>query len=304
MRHLIAALLVCVATAVAHGAAKNPPLFSVASSSESSKNGGTTPVPSGRKALPPATEGQNFYNSFIGPKGPFVWIQPGTFLMGSNKGTDPDKDLFDEEQHSVTLTRGFWILDHEVTQWEYLFIMGKPSNSKFKGEDLPVEQISWYDAYAFCDKLTKLDRQMKRIREDQKYRLPTEAEWEYAARAGTTGARYTVDGKNVIDSLDLIAWGPNWDPRTKPVKTKKPNAWGLYDMIGNVAEWCEDYYDDYPTWPVTDPIGLRNRGFRVFRGGSIDSQGSRGLRAASRLKGEPQKYGYFLGFRLALSSVR
>ena len=303
MRHLIAALLVCVATAVAHGRSILDPTGFATSSSKSSKHVGAAPARSGRKELPPATEGQNFYNSFIGPKGPFVWIQPGTFQMGSTSGTDPDRES-DETLHTVTLTRGFWLLDHEVTQAEYYSVMESSLNCHWKGPDLPVESITWDQARAFCEKLTVRDRALGKIRADQAYRLPTEAEWEYAARAGTTGARYTVRGKSTKDSLDLIAWwNGNSSNRTHTVKTKEPNAWGLYDMIGNVWEWCGDWYGDYPTGSVTDPTGPGSGRLRVDRGGNWFF-GASLARSASRHMNDPGRGNYVLGFRPALSSVR
>ena len=225
-----------------------------------------------RKSSPPSLpqEGTDFYGSWIDPNARFVWINPGTFQMGSIKGTDPDRD-FDEVPHRVTLNRGFWLLDHEVTQREYDWIMRK-NPSKFKGDAArPVEQVSWDDAVAFCQKLTDLDRSLKKIGLDQAYRLPTEAEWEYAARAGSTGARYTVDGLGPADSLNEIAWWvDNSDSKTHAVRGKKPNAWGLYDMLGNVWEWCSDWYGDYPSGDVTDPKGPSSGSYRVFRGGSWD----------------------------------
>jgi formylglycine-generating enzyme required for sulfatase activity len=162
----------------------------------------------------------------VGPTG-FVWIVPGTFVMGSPL-SEADRDS-DEVQHTLTLTQGFWISDHETTQAEYQLVMG--SNPSFrKGESLPVETVSWNDAVAYCQKLTERERAGGRITAQQAYRLPTEAEWEYAVRAGTTGARY--------GELDAIAWhGGNSGNQTHPVKQKAANAWGLHDMMGNVSEW-------------------------------------------------------------------
>ena len=260
-------------------------------------NGGKSSPPS------PPQEGTDFYGSWIDPKARFVWIKPGTFQMGSTPGTDPDR-FSDEVPHPVTLTRGFWLLDHEVTQREYEWVMGK-NPSVYKGDAArPVELVSWKDAFAFCEKLTGLDRDQGRIRADQAYRLPTEAEWEYAARAGSTGRRYTVDGKNVLESLDLIAWySGNSGYTTHAVKELKPNAWGLYDMMGNVWEWCSDWYGAYPSGSVTDPTGPSSGSFRVLRGGSW-SFGARGVRSAVRGGSVPGHRSLNLGFRPALSSVR
>ena len=305
MRFLIAAL-VCLGPVVTLAGGFKP--AAPAASAFDSKRGPilNAVIFSVRKHPLPPTEGQNFYNSFIGPKGPFVWIRPGTFQMGSIKGTDPDR-WSDEDQHQVTLTRGFWILDHEVTQGEYQWVMGRPLYFGFRGSNLPVENISWFEANDFCKELTRKDRELNKIRNDQEYRLPTEAEWEYAARAGTTGARYTVDGKDVIASLDLIAW---WDGnssnQTHPVKTKRPNAWGLYDMLGNVYEWCGDRFGEYPTGPVTDPTGPppgSGSNARMQRGGSW-WHGAGSQRSANRAY-NPASFRYnSLGFRPVLSSVR
>jgi formylglycine-generating enzyme required for sulfatase activity len=258
-----------------------------------------------RKSSPPSPpqEGTDFYGSWIDPKARFVWINPGTFQMGSIEGTDPDR-YKDEVPHRVTLNRGFWLLDHEVTQREYEWVMGN-NPSRFTGDAArPVEQVSWYDAVAFCKKLTDLDRSLKKIGWDQAYRLPTEAEWEYAARAGSTGARYTVDGLGPADSLNEIAWWDgNSDSKTHAVRGKKPNAWGLYDMLGNVWEWCSDWYGDYPSGDVTDPKGPSSGTFRVGRGGSLSSDARR-ARSANRERFIPGGRGGHLGFRPALSSVR
>jgi formylglycine-generating enzyme required for sulfatase activity len=164
-----------------------------------------------------------------------------------------------------------------------------------------VEQVSWDEAVLYCQKLTERERAAGRITAQQAYRLPTEAEWEYAARAGTTGARY--------GELDAIAW---WDgnsangnsaKQTFPEKQKLPNAWGLYDMIGNVWEWCSDWYVVYPTVSVTDPRGPSSGSFRVNRGGGWYGD-ARYARSAVRSRIDPGDRYYALGFRPALSSVR
>jgi formylglycine-generating enzyme required for sulfatase activity len=211
----------------------------------------------------------------------------------------------------VTLTQGFWLLDHEVTQQEYQAIKGyNPSNFpdsavwvKVTGLLHPVEQVTWDDAVDFCNKLTEKDRKAGRIAPNQEYRLPSEAEWEYACRAGTSGAVY-VDYKDRYRELDAIAW---WDwnsgASTGPVKQKLPNAFGLYDMIGNVWEWCFDWYGAYPSGDVTDPKGPNSGSFRVNRGGSWNF-GARGVRSARRGWNGPGNGYSNLGFRPALSPVR
>ena len=229
--------------------------------------------------------------------------------MGSNSGTDPDRGS-DEVQHTVTLTQGFWLSDHEVTQGEYQTVMGN-NPSYFTGDlNRPVESVSWNDAVSYCQKLTDLERAAGRITAQQAYRLPTEAEWEYAARAGTTGARYTAYGYDVAQSLDYIAWWYGnsktrglFSQQTHPVEQKVANAWGLYDMLGNVSEWCSDWSGDYPSGSVTDPTGPGSGSYRVLRGGSW-SDGAKHVRSAVRGGLYLGFCDYNLGFRPALSSVR
>ena len=221
------------------------------------------------------------------------WIPAGRFTMGSSS-SEEGRDS-DESQHQVMLSRGFFMAETECTQGQWEAVMGSnPSN--FKGTDRPVEQVSWGEAVEFCRKLTAKQRQEGVLPEGWEWRLPTEAEWEYAARAGTTGARH--------GELDAIAWhGGNSGRETHGVKGKQANAWGLHDMIGNVWEWCGDWYGDYPTGSVTDPTGPGSGSFRVNRGGSwYFDAGS--ARSADRFWFGPGDRISNLGFRLALSSVR
>ncbi len=227
----------------------------------------------------------------VGPAG-FVWIPSGTFVMGSPV-SEADRDS-DEFQHTVTLTQGFWMSDHETTQAEYEAVIGSnPSN--WRGLNLPVEQVSWNDAVTYCQKMTERERAAGRITAQQAYRLPTEAEWEYAARAGTAGARY--------GEPDAIAWhGENSGSKTQAVKQKPANAWGLYDMLGNVWEWCSDWIERYPTGSVTDPMGPSSGSSRVCRGGSSGNV-ARFVRSANRTWVDPGNRGNVLGFRPVLSSA-
>ena len=224
---------------------------------------------------------------------PVRWIPPGRFLMGS-PSSDRERDE-DEVQHEVVLSHGFFMAETECTQAQWQSVMGR-NTAKFKGADRPVERVNWLQATEFCQKLTSKQRQEGLLPEGWEWRLPTEAEWEYAARAGTTGTRY---GK-----LDLIGWYVwNAEGQTHAVKGKVSNAWGLYDMIGNVWEWCADWHGKYPTGSVTDPTGPSSGSYRVFRGGAWNLVAD-GARSAVRDRSFPRYSETFLGFRPALSSVR
>ena len=198
-----------------------------------------------------------------------IGIEPGTFIMGSPENELGRSD--DETQHQVTLTQAFWIGKYPVTQAQYETIIGSnPAN--FKGADLPVECVSWDDSRDFCAKLTEIERAAGRLPEGYKYDLPTEAQWEYACRAETTTALNT--GKNLTDAthcpnMDEAGWSrPISESRTHPVGMKLPNNWGIYDMHGNVHEWCLDWYAEYPATAVTDPRGPDEGSYHVERGGS------------------------------------
>ena len=236
------------------------------------------------------------------------WIPPGSFMMGS-PDSEEERDS-DETQHEVVLSQGFFMAETECTQGQWEMVMGSnPSYFEETDEEaeLPVEQVSWEESVEYCRKLTVKQRAEGILADGWEWRLPTEAEWEYAARAGTTGARY--------DKLDAVAWYEmdeeeediegtgNSGDQTHPVKQKVPNAWGLYDMLGNVWEWCSDWYGDYPAWTVTDPKGPSWGSYRVSRGGSW-SGGARLARSADRIWTGPGNRFNFLGFRPALSSVR
>jgi formylglycine-generating enzyme required for sulfatase activity len=230
-----------------------------------------------------------------------VLIPKGTFQMGSpieEEGADND-----EEQHQVTISKDYYLGVTEVTQGQYEKVMGtNPSNfqkrviRKSDSSMYPVEQVSWEDAVEFCKRLSELPEEKKAGRV---YRLPTEAEWEYACRAGSkTAFSFGESAKSLGD----FAWFfENSGSQTHPVGEKKPNAWGLYDMHGNVWEWCSDWYGDYPKGAVSDPTGPREGSLRVGRGGSWDC-GAADCRSASRIRSYPSGRGSDVGFRLALSS--
>ena len=292
------------------------------------------------------------------------WCPAGTFTMGSPE-SEEGRDA-SETQHQVTITKGFWMGETEVTQgqWkrlmdnetivdlvrkmlmddtEYMIIDRKQTmrttlnKSKYDdpqgmcgdvSDDMPVYWVSWNDAVRFCRKLTAKERAEGRIPDGYEYRLPTEAEWEYACRAGETAS--LPNGKNIrilgaknAPALDDIAWyggnssegfyGRGWDTSNwtekqypggraaaREVKGKRPNNWGLYDMIGNVWEWCEDWYGDYPYGSAIDPTGAKSGVFRVLRGGSwrIDALY---CRSARRATDDPGWRDNHLGFRVVLA---
>lgn len=190
-----------------------------------------------------------------------MWCPAGAFMMGSPKAESGHEN--DETRHRVTLTEGFWMAKTEVTQEQWLSVMGdNPSNHK--GNNLPVENVSWADCQEFCKKV------------GNGLTLPTEAEWEYACRAETTG---TYGGTGDLESMGWYSENSRIEPH--PVGQKLPNKWGLYDMHGNVSEWCMDWYGAYPHGAVTDPTGMVSGDEHVFRGGGYTS-GSQACRSAHR----------------------
>ena len=234
-----------------------------------------------------------FTNS-IGMK--FVWIPPGSFMMGSSKEEKERKD--DETQHKVTLTKGYYLGAYHVTQEEWQAVMGN-NPSFFKGEkNLPVERISWDQCQDFCKKLREKDK--------KPYRLPTEAEYEFACRAGTTtpfhfGATISTDRANYHGDYSY-ADGKKGVYRKKsiPVGSFPPNAWGLYDMHGNVWSRCQDWYGDYPQKAVVDPQGPATGKDRVMRGGAWGIPPD-SIRSASRYKLVPTWGDDAIGLRVCFS---
>lgn len=220
----------------------------------------------------------------------FIFISPRTFMMGS-----PRNEIgrwADETQHKVKLTRGFYIQTTEVTQGQWRYIMGNnPSYFSRCGSDCPVENVYWGDAMQFIARLNKKEG-------TDKYRLPTEAEWEFAARAGSTG---TWTFGNNEEQLGDYAWfKDNSGGAIHPVAQLKPSAWGLYDMHGNVSEWCSDWFGPYPSREVTDPRGPYSGKFRVARGGNWYFT-SRGCRSADRNQNLPGDKSEKIGFRVVKS---
>ncbi len=222
----------------------------------------------------------------------FVLIKAGTFQMGS-PATEPGRDADEGPVHEVTISQPFYLGKYEVTQGQWQAVMGNnPSHFSDCGGNCPVEEVSWEDTREF---IVALNRQEG----VNVYRLPTEAEWEYAARAGTQTAYHFG---NAVSELDLYAWYGEllivFSGGTRPVGQKRPNGWGLYDMHGNVWEWVADWYGGYPRGAVTDPRGPSTGAARVSRGGGW-FYAARDCRAADRGGGAPGNRRTSLGLRLA-----
>ena len=233
--------------------------------------------------------------TYKGVRQDFRWIEPGTFTMGSPKN-EPERDD-DETQHEVTLTEGFWLAETTVTQALWKVVMGDdPSN--FKGEHLPVEQVSWEDAQRFVAKMNGMKPELQMC-------LPTEAQWEYCCRAGTSTPFYF--GEQI--SSELVNFNGDYPysdghrsenrGKTVEVKSLPPNDWGLYEMHGNVYEWCQDWFGDYLAQRIVDPQGSETDPYRVLRGGSWMRYGGH-CRSAFRYYNAPGNRGHRCGFRLAL----
>jgi sulfatase modifying factor 1 len=218
--------------------------------------------------------------------------------MGSPKGFFAgEKGRYsDETQYMVRLTDGFWMGKHEVTQSQWERVMGSDP-SKFKGADRPVESVSWDDVTSFCRKLTEMERRAGRLPAGMAYQLPTEAQWEYACRAGTTTA--FSFGESLTSRQANIGGGPG---ETTEVGTYPANPWGFHDMHGNVWEWCADWYGDYPNGAARDPVGPAVGSSRVLRGGSWSNTASY-ARCAVRNWRVPAYCDDDLGFRLSLRPV-
>ncbi|MCF0212805.1 MAG: SUMF1/EgtB/PvdO family nonheme iron enzyme, partial [Bacteroidales bacterium] len=216
-----------------------------------------------------------------------IKVQGGTFTMGGTSEQGSDAYDWEKPTHSVTL-RTYYIGETEVTQALWKAVMGNnPSN--WKGDNLPVESVSWNDVQTFITKLNQLT--------GKQFRLPTEAEWEYAARGGNKSKGYKYSGSNDVGS---VAWyDGNSGNKTHAVKTKSPNELGLYDMSGNVWEWCQDWYGNYNSSSQTNPTGPSSGSNRVVRGGDWGII-ARGCRVSNRNCHNPTFRNCFIGFRLAL----
>lgn len=217
------------------------------------------------------TEGWQFKLSAVAIPLNMVWVEGGSFLMGSNYGDDDEKPV-----HKVTAS-SFLIGKHEVTQSDWRAVMGS-NPSKWKGNSLPVERVSWYDAVEYCNQLSQKEGltpcysgsgvEIMCNWKANGYRLPTEAEWEYAAKGGSLSKRFTYSGSN---DLGIVGWhSGNSGSKTHAVGLKKPNELGIHDMSGNVWEWCWDRYEKlyYAKSVVIDPRGSDSGLYRVLRGGA------------------------------------
>jgi formylglycine-generating enzyme required for sulfatase activity len=233
----------------------------------------------------------------------FSLIPAGEFLMGSPESDSIAYD-FEKPQHKVRITKPFYLGVYEVTQGEYEKVMGENPSWFSKGgsgpdhvsgkdtSGYPVEMVSWEDAAEFCKRLSAKERQT--------YRLPTEAEWEYACRAGTTTKWYCGDKE---DELARVAWygkDSAMGSTTHPVGAKEANAWGLFDIHGNVWEWCQDWWGPYSRDEAIDPTGPSDVAFPVYRGGCWDLR-AESCRSAYRCRYEPDYRNSHRGFRVARS---
>ncbi len=220
-----------------------------------------------------------------------VYVSGGTFMMGTTSEQGSNAFYDEKPAHSVTLS-SFYLCKYEVTQALWRAVMGNnPSN--FKGNNLPVEKVSWDDCQTFITRLNNLT--------GKNFRLPTEAEWEYAARGGNRSRGYKYSGSNVLS--DVAWYDDNSGGKTHPVGSKSPNELGLYDMSGNVFEWCSDWYGTYSSSSQTNPAGSSGGSRRVNRGGSWFISVTLICRSSYRGNNTPDSRSNGLGLRLALSQL-
>ncbi len=239
-----------------------------------------------------------YYRNNVGMA--FVWIPPGKYWRGSRMTPEEVEQTFgghdywyerEHPRHKVELTEGYWLADTPVTQAQWTAVMGN-NPSFFAGKDRPVENVSWNDAVSFIQKLSKKD--------GVHYRLPTEAEWEHAARAGTETEFYFGEEAGLLGNYGW--YSGNSLGKTHPVGLKTPNAWGLYDMHGNVWEWCSDWYGEYCSGPVLNPEGGEEGEYRVLRGGAWFAAAGN-CRSARRRRVDPDHRGRGDGFRIAVTAT-
>ncbi len=257
----------------------------------------------------PAAQGSSNFSNGLSVMFPMVagmvQIPAGTFSMGSNAaGGAPYFGIANTRPvHSVTISQSFWMSETEITQAQYQAMMGS-NPSYFSGANLPVEQVSWHDARAYCAALTAQEQAAGRVPPGMEYRLPTEAEWEYACRAGTT-TEFNV-GSSLLCGQAKFGYSNHADSSCNSntlvnVGSYAANAFGLYDMHGNVWEWCLDSYSGYSGAALTDPF-MTGGSTRVLRGGSWLNLSS-SCRSAYRADGSPGHSPRHIGFRLVLAPV-
>lgn len=224
------------------------------------------------------------FELILGVRIKMIWVEPGTFIMGSPSdelGRTPER----ETQHEVKITKGYWLAETELTQTQWEKIMGS-NPSLNTGENLPVDQVSFDDIQKFLKKVNT---------NKNEFRLPTETEWEYACRAGVE--------KAYSGSRDAMVWhSDNSGRQSHPVRLKEPNAWGFYDMQGNILEWCSDWFQENNTTDTLNPKGPETGTHKVQRGGQFTGR-TKHTRAADRQRAEPNKRDFYVGFRLAHYAV-
>ena len=230
-----------------------------------------------------------------------IEIPVGKFTMGSPAGEKNRQP--DEKQVAVTLTKSFWLGKTEVTQGQWKEVMGtapwKGKDDVLTDKDCPASYVDWHEATAFCQKLTGLEHKAGKLPAGESYRLPTDAEWEYACRAGTTTAYSFGDDEKQLGNFGWFAGNTAGEQYAHAVGMKKPNPWGLHDMHGNVWEWCSDWYGNALPGG-TDPVGPGKGSFRVFRGGYWGNNPGH-CRSANRRSSAPSIRNSSLGFRVARS---
>ena len=219
-----------------------------------------------------------------------MYVKGGTFTMGATSEQGSDADDNEKPTHRVTLS-SFYIGKYEVTQALWKAVMGT-NPSIWKGDNLPVENVSWDDCQTFIRKLNALT--------GKNFRLPTEAEWEFAARGGNNSRGYKFAGSNNIG--DVAWYSDNSGSKPHVVGTKSPNELGIYDMSGNVYEWCQDWYGSYSSASQTNPTGTNSGSNRVLRGGSWVNY-ARGCRSSDRFRITPDNRAFCSGLRLVLSQL-
>ena len=251
-----------------------------------------------------APPGARMYRVTLAPLSPatnasrWVWVPPGSFLMGSPL-TEHDRSTNESPQTYVSFSRGYWIERYEVTQSQYSSVMGTNPSRFYNYPNRPVEQVSWFDATNYCGRLTARERGAGRVPAGYEYRLATEAEWECAARAGSTTAFSYGEDPSYL-ALTNYAWIlTNGAAMTHDVGTKLPSAWGIYDMAGNLWEWTRDNYGPYAGGWVVDAIGPPSGNNKVMRGGSFRFAGG-DCRAATREYNPPTFASDGIGIRVVL----